>query len=273
MGKRRKTKPGISVVTLGAIALVLLAVAAIARAIESEPGVALSFVIGAPALLFGIPFYLNKRAADAVYDRLREALDRHSSVLGRRRTQLLTRDAYGTPECDRWRKELERFLDTQLLPDLSKRQRKQAAKIWPRLKNLVELESQKAEANSEALSLPAEKMSAKDFEAHCAQRLRNAGWTAHLTRTSRDQGVDVIAELAGTKAVFQCKRYSQPVGNKAVQEAAAGRSHYGAEYAAVVSNATFTASAKELAASNKVLLLHFSELDTLAARLGLAAVA
>ena len=273
MGRRRKTKPGISVVTLGAIALVLLAVAAVARAIESEPGVALSPVIAAPALLFGIPFYLNKRAADAVYDRLREALDRHSSVLGRRRTQLLTRDAYGAPECDRWRKELERFLDTQVLPDLSIRQRKQAAKIWPKLKNLVELEAQKAEANLDALSIPAQKMSPADFEAHCAQRLRKAGWSAYVTKTSRDQGVDVIAELAGTKAVFQCKLYSQRVGNKAVQQAATGRSHYGAEYAAVVSNATFTQSARELAASNKVLLLHFSELDSLATRLGLTAVA
>jgi restriction system protein len=60
------------------------------------------------------------------------------------------------------------------------------------------------------------------------------------------------------------------VGNKAVQEAVAGRAHYGAQFSGVVSNATFTPSAKQLAASNAVLLLHFSELDGLADRLGLA---
>ena len=79
----------------------------------------------------------------------------------------------------------------------------------------------------------------------------------------------MIAELAGTKAVFQCKLYSQPVGNKAVQEAAAGRIHYGAQFAAVVSNVAFTPSATQLAASNRILLVHFSELDNLANRLGL----
>jgi HJR/Mrr/RecB family endonuclease len=75
--------------------------------------------------------------------------------------------------------------------------------------------------------------------------------------------VDVVAEKGGRRIVIQCKLYSQPVGNSAVQEVAAARAHERADYAAVVSNNTYTPAAKQLAASNGVLLLHHSDLQAL----------
>jgi restriction system protein len=61
-----------------------------------------------------------------------------------------------------------------------------------------------------------------------------------------------------------CKKYSSPVGNKAVQEIAAGKLHQQADHAAVVTNNTYTPSARELAGTNNVKLLHVSELETFA---------
>jgi hypothetical protein len=63
--------------------------------------------------------------------------------------------------------------------------------------------------------------------------------------------------------VLQCKLYSKPVGNNAVQEIAAGRVHRQAHFGAVVTDNTFTPSARELAASNGVHLLHYTDLTRL----------
>jgi HJR/Mrr/RecB family endonuclease len=59
---------------------------------------------------------------------------------------------------------------------------------------------------------------------------------------------------------IQCKHYSQPVGNKAVQEVYSGKDFYNTDIAVVVTNNEFTKSAKELASSLDVLLIHHSEL-------------
>jgi restriction system protein len=60
--------------------------------------------------------------------------------------------------------------------------------------------------------------------------------------------------------ILQCKLWNAPVGNKAVQEIAAAKSHYFAKGAAVVSNQSYTPSARVLAKSNGVLLLHHTDL-------------
>jgi restriction system protein len=90
-----------------------------------------------------------------------------------------------------------------------------------------------------------------------------------VTQASGDQGVDVVANLAGLKVVLQCKKYSQPVGNAAVQEVIAGKAFEQAHAAAVVTNATFTPSAKQLATTTGVHLLHYSELSQFSQKLGI----
>ena len=99
-----------------------------------------------------------------------------------------------------------------------------------------------------------------EFERRCAEAMRLAGWTARTTKGSGDQGVDVLAERDGVRVVLQCKRYSNSVGNKAVQEAFAAKTFAKAQHAAVVTNSKFTSSARTLAASTEVLLLHFTDL-------------
>lgn len=67
------------------------------------------------------------------------------------------------------------------------------------------------------------RMDPLDSERHCAILLENGGWTTRLTPATGDQGADVVAEKEGIRMVVQCKLYSQPVGNKAVQEVFAAK--------------------------------------------------
>jgi hypothetical protein len=106
-------------------------------------------------------------------------------------------------------------------------------------------------------------MSPLDFESFCATLLTGSGWSAVITKASGDQGVDIVARKKAKKAVFQCKLYSSPVGNKAVQEILAGKAYESADLAFVVSNADYTPAAVELAAATGVRLVHYSELSTL----------
>lgn len=102
-----------------------------------------------------------------------------------------------------------------------------------------------------------------EYEDMCGQLLGNNGWKVIPTPKSGDQGADVIAERDGLRIVLQCKLYSQPVGNKAVQEVYSAREYYGAALAYVVSNATYTKSAKLLANSLGVELIHHDQLHYL----------
>jgi restriction system protein len=105
-----------------------------------------------------------------------------------------------------------------------------------------------------------ENMTPQEFEHFCAQVLREAKWDARVTQYSCDQGVDIVAEKRGLRIVVQCKKYSKPVGNRAVQEVVAAIAHAGAQRGIVVTTCGYTPAAERLAASNEVLLLHYSNL-------------
>ena len=105
-----------------------------------------------------------------------------------------------------------------------------------------------------------------EFEHWVAEALQKFGWQALATQGSGDQGVDVVATKDGLSLGIQCKRYTGSVGNKAVQEVYAGAKHMGLDKAAVLTNAHFTRSAKELAASTGVLLLSPEDIPTLSER-------
>lgn len=115
-------------------------------------------------------------------------------------------------------------------------------------------------ADTQFSNVDIEQLSPIAFEHYCADILNANGWQARVTQASGDQGIDIIASFNGIEAVFQCKKYSSPVGNKAVQEVIAGKQFSRASVAAVVSSAAFTPSAKQLADTTGVYLLHYSEL-------------
>ncbi len=103
-------------------------------------------------------------------------------------------------------------------------------------------------------------MTPVEYEHYCAAVLQEVKWEARVTKASADQGVDVVADKRGMRIVVQCKKYSKPVGNRAVQEIVAAIAHEGAQRGVVVATSGYTLAAEKLAASNGVLLLHHSQL-------------
>lgn len=93
------------------------------------------------------------------------------------------------------------------------------------------------------------------FEQYIADLLERLEYeNIKTTQPSNDYGVDILAEKNGIIYAIQCKMYSYPVGNKAIQEVVSGKNFYDAHVAVVATNSVFTKNAKDLARSNNVLL-------------------
>lgn len=139
-----------------------------------------------------------------------------------------------------------------------------------RLKELAELhEKQRQKAlKEEELRLKREyqhgyrdDMNGYEYEKYCADLFSYFGWNAKATIKSGDYGVDVIAVKNGIKIVAQCKHYSGNVGFDAVKEASTGKIINSAKYALVITNSSYTPSAKEGAKKTGVILLRHSVLE------------
>jgi restriction system protein len=210
----------------------------------------------ASLLAFLIIYLYFVRPARNMERKLWAALQAHEEVLVRKQAQLQQRDAYGNLQDARWVKEIDQFLVSTVLPGLGSLERTAFTSRRAKLNALV-----KARIDDVSVEKPAFREFSDDhnhthFELFCAEELKQSGWDVRVTKGSRDQGVDVVAQKSGLRLVVQCKLYSRPVGNKAVQEVVAARAHEGAQAAAVVTNNEYTQPARELAATNGVLLLH-----------------
>lgn len=100
-------------------------------------------------------------------------------------------------------------------------------------------------------------MDGRDFEEFCAEVLESHGYRdIEFTPATGDFGADLlVTDKEGNRLAVQCKRYSRPVGVKAVQEAQSAASYYHCKKAVVMTNSTFTESAKKLALKSGVSLI------------------
>lgn len=109
-----------------------------------------------------------------------------------------------------------------------------------------------------------DEMGGLDFEQYCADLLEEQGFIeVELTPGSGDYGVDILAEKEGVTYAIQCKRYSSPVGVKAVQEAYAGRDYYDRMVGCVMTNQYFTQPAVDAAKKLKILLWDKDYIDSM----------
>ena len=206
------------------------------------------------------------RRRDAALAVATAEIARQQRALHVRRLQLVKVDAYGTVDPGRWDDEKAYFCKTRMLAPLKARGLEdQWAVIADEVIGRIEaaaVQPIEGEANRGAVDphLFDPRVDAVHYEHHCALLLRRAGWEARVTAASGDQGTDILARRGGRVLVVQCKLYGRPVGNAAVQEVSAARLHHRADHAAVVSNAAYTPSARQLARTNGVHLLHHEEL-------------
>ena len=94
-----------------------------------------------------------------------------------------------------------------------------------------------------------------EFE-HCfANILQKLGYfNIQVTSGSGDFGIDILATKDDILYGFQCKLYSNTVGNEAVQEAYSGKKHYNCNVAIVVTNNYFSEQAITQARETQVIL-------------------
>lgn len=178
--------------------------------------------------------------------------EKHRDALVVRYRQVVRQDAYGNLELKLWARELERVvIALGMLSDHSLRPR-----FEKELTALVQswIDATDAEETVFSSSNPIE------YEQWCAAELRRAGWSASTTKASGDQGLDIVAEKNGRRVAIQCKLYTKPVGNKAVQEVHAAAAFVNAGAAIVVAPVDYTPSARELAGKLGVFLLHHTQL-------------
>lgn len=85
-----------------------------------------------------------------------------------------------------------------------------------------------------------------------------------VTKGSGDFGVDIVAtNRHGTRFGIQCKRFVSPLGLSPIQEVVAGLKTYNCNQGMVVTNSTFSESAKKLAEANDVILFDRNILEGL----------
>ncbi len=254
------------------IALVVMVV--VICIVNTTIGLVLVFV--AAIVLYQIYKKISEEQAHQLEAKaFRVVLSGHLPVLARKRKYLITQDDYGFSDIKPFEKEIDSLMAKAMpsrLPEAWSRVcASDECRAWYRglaMRFVTDYEANHPVA--EALGdVDVDGLDPIAYEHYCAGVLRNCGWDAKATKASGDQGADVVANYNGTTVVFQCKKYSQPVTNGAVQEAHASMAIYGATIAAVITNHTFTPSARQLAAATKVQLLHHEELPMFAERLGL----
>lgn len=206
---------------------------------------------------------LRINARQKLLQNVQKVVDEQTVPLIRRRAQLVRQDAYGKLQLEKWQKEIAYFVTHHVEPHFPQDQRALLERERITIQNLIAAHIETATRSQPAFQMFSDDMSPADFEIFCAEELRRNGWMARVTMQSRDQGVDVVAEKQGLRVVLQCKLYSGPVGNKAVQEAVAARGYEKADYGVVVTNNRYTEPAEQLASTNGIVLLHFRDLCNL----------
>ena len=106
-----------------------------------------------------------------------------------------------------------------------------------------------------------EEMSGREFENYLMNIFRRFGYDVSGTPTTGDQGADMIVTMSGKRVAIQAKKYSSSVGNKAIQEVVSARTFYNCDEAWVVTNSSFTKSAKDLAQKCNVKILDGHEFN------------
>jgi len=95
-------------------------------------------------------------------------------------------------------------------------------------------------------------MSGDQFEEFLCSLFAHEGYRVRRVGTSHDFGADLLLESRHGRIAVQAKRYDGAVGIGAVQEVLGAVQYYQAERGIVVTNSTFTASARKLASRSDV---------------------
>lgn len=233
------------------------------RGVNQDTAFGISFTLVGLFLCWAYHLY-RKDLKERIYN----AVNEHYDTLCIKRDHAIYYDDYGNEITSAFINELLYFVENVVFPNsnLDENKKLKYAQMVANAMDKVQSKRPQPEYSEteEDLDMMAENSpDPYEFEGNCKKILEKAGWSARTTPKSGDQGVDVIAKKDDILIVVQCKFYAQPVGNKAVQEILAGKTYYKADYAVVVTNNTYTKSAKQLAKSCGVVLLNIKQLKNI----------
>jgi restriction system protein len=199
-----------------------------------------------------------------VFARLENLIGIHENALISYFHQSRSKDYFGNIDEKRWHGHIDTFLKTQLMPDTQNFSTWRSSEIGKAAAAMVDRKTSAMIAlhkqNNPLARVDVAELTPLEYEHHCAELLNEAGWKIHMTPPTRDGGADFIAEKQSWRIIVQCKRYAEPVGNKAVQEVNSAVRLYQGNIACVVAPNGFTKQAQREAESLSVHLLHHSAL-------------
>lgn len=106
-------------------------------------------------------------------------------------------------------------------------------------------------------------LSGTEFELLLVRLFESMGLIVEHCGKVGDQGGDLVINKDGKRILIQAKRYTNSIGNGAVQEAVAAKKYYDCSKSVLIGSAEFTSGAIELAKVNNVRLLGKKELQEL----------
>lgn len=188
-------------------------------------------------------------------DILMENIEPNIKILCIKEKQTIYQDDYGQWILDDWNKEVLYFINNVVFHDieLNEQQYNVLEYIFTQHFHIIQEKQAKYQQKRDTC---APINTGIDFEVYIEDLLINNDFKVKRTPKTGDQGVDLIAIKNNLTVAIQCKYYSKPVGNKAVQEVIAGKGFYMCDFGCVVSNSSFTSSAKKLAQNSNILLLN-----------------
>jgi len=194
------------------------------------------------------------KARTAIYDTkltsIKLIVDEHIHTLIAQKNLKTSHDVYGNADESSWKDEMDHFIQST---------------VARRISEVVAYRSEIIRTIEESIALKAATPNGglqgyvtdngHEFEQECLEAFRNHGWTGYRTKGSGDQGADIIIRKNGIAVAVQCKLYTNKVGNAAVQQIHAARAIYKSDYAAVITNSSFTPSAYQAAKHTNVFLI------------------
>ena len=100
-----------------------------------------------------------------------------------------------------------------------------------------------------------------EFEKYLVNLFKRCGYETKHTGKAGDQGCDLIVKKNNYTYCVQAKYYSHTLDNSPVQEIVGALKIYNGDRGVVITNADFSAGAKELARSNNVILIAGEKLE------------
>jgi hypothetical protein len=96
---------------------------------------------------------------------------------------------------------------------------------------------------------PAQDADQNIFGRECIEILRQAGWSAEI-KASEGEETSILATRDGRRLILECVAGNVPLGVAIIQKTAERRAQFGADRVAIVSIASFSRAALQMAAAN-----------------------